>query len=73
MALTSKEAELVIEALKDSKSKLTIAHYRRQLPIKKVKSLLDCEAIGDILYAEIQILQPAKSERLLPTLGIIGD
>lgn len=63
MVLTSIEAELIVEALKESKSKLTIAHYRRQLPVfKKVKSLLDSEAIGDILYAEIQILQPAKSD-----------
>ena len=38
MTLTSIEAEKIVKAVKKSKGKLTVAHYRRELPaFKKVK------------------------------------
>ena len=38
--------------------KIVVAHYRRNLPaFLKVKELLDTNVIGDILFADIQILQ----------------
>lgn len=63
MALTSKEAEIIGEAVKSSRGKLSVAHYRRKLPaFVKVKELIDSNAIGKILVADIQILQPKKSK-----------
>ena len=63
MALTSKEAEIIGEAVKSSRGKLSVAHYRRKLPaFIKVKELIDENAIGKILIADIQILQPKKSK-----------
>ncbi|WP_282179396.1 Gfo/Idh/MocA family protein [Maribacter stanieri] len=63
MALTSKEAEIIGEAVKSSRGKLSVAHYRRKLPaFVKVKELIDSNAIGKILVVDIQILQPKKSK-----------
>ncbi|TDT47352.1 putative dehydrogenase [Maribacter spongiicola] len=63
MALTFKEAETIGEAVKSSRGKLSVAHYRRKLPaFSKVKELIDANAIGKILIADIQILQPKKSK-----------
>lgn len=63
MALTSKEAHKIVAAVKNSKNKLSVAHYRRKLPaFEKVKALLDEKAIGSVLFADIQILQPRNSD-----------
>ncbi|WP_218017720.1 Gfo/Idh/MocA family protein [Formosa haliotis] len=79
MALNALEAKQIVEALKDTKSKLTVAHYRRHLPaFLKVKDLLVKHEIGRVLYADIQILQARKSNlianadefwRLNPTIS----
>lgn len=62
MALTSKEANRIVEAVKVTGRKLTVAHYRRRLPaFVKVKELLMQDAIGKAVFADIQILQPKKS------------
>ncbi|SIQ15203.1 Gfo/Idh/MocA family protein [Maribacter ulvicola] len=62
MALNALEAKEICNAVKNSKSKLTVAHYRRKLPaFLKVKELLDQNAIGKITHADIQILQAKKS------------
>lgn len=61
MALNYAEAEEIVKALKSSSSKLTIAHYRRQLPVfQKIKNLLDSNIIGDVHFADVKILQSAK-------------
>ena len=67
MAMDRCQAETLVKALKSSGVKLTVAHYRRRMPaFVKVKELLDQNAIGDIRFADIQILQPHKS-------GIIAE
>jgi predicted dehydrogenase len=68
MALTSNEAALICEAVDRGQSKLTVAHYRRKLPaFIKVKELLDQGIIGKVLFADIQILQPKKSNIIAQT------
>lgn len=63
MALTSSEAKEIVNAVKSTGSKLTVAHYRRKLPaFEKVKALLDEKAIGSVLFVDIQILQPKNSD-----------
>lgn len=61
MALSAKEADTIVKALQKSKSKLSVAHYRRKLPaFLKVRDLLARQAIGKVRFAEIKILQPSK-------------
>lgn len=63
MALTSIESQEIVDSVKNSTQKLTVAHYRRKLPaFEKVKALLDNKAIGSVLFADIQILQPRNSD-----------
>ncbi|GGG50732.1 oxidoreductase [Croceivirga lutea] len=63
MALTSEEARELVTAVNNSDNKLSVAHYRRKLPaFEKVKALLDNKAIGSVLFADIQILQPKNSD-----------
>ncbi len=58
MALNANEAKQICDVLKNSKGKLTIAHYRRRLPqFLKIKILLDTEEIGEIQSVELQLLQ----------------
>lgn len=62
MALTFREAQRISDAVKRSSSKLTVAHYRRMLPaFRKVKELLVQNAIGKVIFADIQILQSRNS------------
>jgi predicted dehydrogenase len=48
--------------------KLVVAHYRRALPLfMRVKELLDQQAIGDIRFARISLLQPDQSAMIAKT------
>lgn len=68
MTLNADEARQLVSALKSSKSKLTIAHYRRQLPaFLKIKALLDSNAIGNVLFTDLQILQTKQSNIIADT------
>lgn len=68
MALNANEAKLICDALKTSQSKLTVAHYRRQLPMfLKVKQLINNNEIGKIRWADIQLLQPLKTDVIAVT------
>jgi len=50
------------EASIDFKTKLSVAHYRRALPVfNKVKELLAIKAVGDVRFVNLQMLQPDKS------------
>ncbi|SHG15268.1 Predicted dehydrogenase [Salegentibacter echinorum] len=65
MALSYKEAKEIVAAERKYKGKLTIAHYRRQLPaFIKVKALVDSGAIGLIRLVDIQVLQ-SKNLKLI--------
>ena len=68
MTLTSMEANRIVEVVENSHAKLTVAHYRRKLPaFVKVKELLEEGAIGKVIFADIQILQPKKSNIIADT------
>ena len=70
MALSTQEAHEISRAVSSSKGRLTVAHYRRRLPaFLKVKELLEEGGIGNILFADIQILQPRKSDIIAITEG----
>jgi predicted dehydrogenase len=44
--------------------KLVVAHYRREQPrFKKVKQLIDDKAIGEILYARIELSKPPLTKQ----------
>lgn len=61
MTLNSREAEVLVEAVRTSDRKLSVAHYRRKLPaFLKVKELLEKEAIGAVRFADVKILQSEK-------------
>lgn len=55
------EARQMADAVKQSNSKLTVAHYRRAVPMfLHVKKLLDDSAIGDIRTVQIRMWQARK-------------
>ncbi len=61
VALNSLEATDIAKAVKLSSSKLSVAHYRRNLPLFRfVKELLDKETIGDVRMVQINIRQSPK-------------
>ena len=63
MTMNAEEASQLCKAVLTSNCKLTIAHYRRQLPMfLKVKKLIDDGEIGDIRCADIQLLQPVNTD-----------
>ncbi len=67
MTLTAQEAIILQKKVSDVR-KLTVAHYRRELPaFKEVKNLINSGAIGTIRFADIQILQPLKSDVIATT------
>lgn len=48
--------------------KIVVAHYRRELQaFKKVKQLLDNNAIGNVSHAKIEILQPENNDIIAET------
>ncbi|MBE7171187.1 MAG: Gfo/Idh/MocA family oxidoreductase [Williamsia sp.] len=62
MSLTEASCLRMLEAASKYGTKLTVAHYRRALPLfNKVKELLAAGAIGKVLFVKIDILQPAKN------------
>lgn len=79
VTLTAQEAQAMADAVKQYDGKLTVAHYRRALPMfLYIKELIDKQAIGDIRTVQIRMwksLRPdliANSEtnwRVLPELS----
>lgn len=68
MALNANEAKQICDVLRSSNAKLTVAHYRRQLPMfLKVKQLIDDGEIGEVRCADIQLLQPLKTDMITVT------
>lgn len=68
MVLNSYEAETLLNTVKNSNSKVTVAHYRRELPaFIKVKELLTSNVIGKVLSAEINIKQTKNASLIAKT------
>ena len=62
MSLTAASCVNMLEASRKYNTKLTVAHYRRALPLfNKVKELLEAGRIGKVQFVQINILQPAKN------------
>lgn len=61
VVLNASEARQMAEAVDASAGKLTVAHYRRAVPMfLHVKKLLDEQAIGDIRTVQIRMWQSLK-------------
>ncbi|QNK63826.1 Gfo/Idh/MocA family oxidoreductase [Pedobacter sp. PAMC26386] len=66
MAVNAAAGKKMVEAATRSEGKLTIAHYRREQPVfKKIKALLDEQAIGDIKFVTLHYLQPSLTAKEL--------
>lgn len=65
MTLNAASAQVMMEAVEASPTKLCVAHYRRQQPyFKKIKELLENKTIGDVLWVDLRFLQPHRKEML---------
>ncbi len=63
VTLNAAEAQIIAQEVKRSKGKLSVAHYRRSLPMfLYVKELIDTGAIGDIRSAQIRLWQSIQPE-----------
>lgn len=63
LARNGEEAARIARALAGSKAKLSVAHYRRAQPMfRKIRALLDQQAIGAVRLILLRMLQPAGSE-----------
>lgn len=61
MAMNYAECFEMVEAARKANQKLFVAHYRRALPyFLKVKELLENNAIGKILMADVRFFRPAS-------------
>jgi predicted dehydrogenase len=60
---TAGEAQAMADAVKYSKGKLTVAHYRRALPMfLKVKELIDNNTVGDIRTVQIRMWKTTRPD-----------
>ncbi|RZL36821.1 MAG: Gfo/Idh/MocA family oxidoreductase, partial [Pedobacter sp.] len=63
MALNSEAAKRMTAAAKQRNVKLSVAHYRREQPLfLKIKALLAQNAIGDIRFVDLNMLQPKRND-----------
>jgi predicted dehydrogenase len=61
VTLNAAEARQIADAVKKSGAKLTVAHYRRAVPMfLYIKDLLDKQTIGDVRTVQIKMWQSAK-------------
>jgi predicted dehydrogenase len=68
VALTVAECEDIIAAQKLYQKKVTVAHYRRALPLFiKIKELIDEQAIGDIQIIDLKLYQKPGSDKIAKT------
>ncbi len=67
MTLNATEAEELNKIVTENDT-IVVAHYRRKLlPFLKVKELIDLNIIGDIMFADIQILQSNENDIITKT------
>lgn len=65
MSLDTDSCIRMANAARETGTKLTVAHYRRAVPVfKKVKELIDSGAIGRIRFADMHFYQPALDETM---------
>lgn len=68
MAMNASSASKMSEVAERSGTKLTVAHYRRGLPLfRKIKELIENRAIGTIRYVNLEMLQPHQSDLITKT------
>jgi predicted dehydrogenase len=66
MSVNAASCKIMLDAAQFYGGKLTVAHYRREQPLfKKIKALLNAQAIGDVKFITLNYLQPALSEEEL--------
>lgn len=66
MAVHAAAGKKMVEAASLYSGKLTIAHYRRAQPVfKKIKALLDEQAIGIVKFIKLDYLQPSLTKQEL--------
>ncbi len=65
VTLTVNECKELIQVEKQTKQKVTVAHYRRALPLfVKLKELIDSSIIGEIRIIDLKLLQKPNSDRI---------
>lgn len=68
MALTEAECLQMLAVSEQTGVKLTVAHYRRELPLfKKVKELIEEGAIGEVRFINLLMLQGAENSIITQT------
>lgn len=68
MAMNAASAKRMQDVSQKLGVKLSVAHYRRQLPLfKKIKQLLQEGVIGDARFVNLQMLQPDNSAMITKT------
>lgn len=68
VTLNAVEARSLVDIVKRSGAKLTVAHYRRRLSIfLKIKELIDNRIVGDILTVQIRLWQKHKPDMIAKT------
>jgi len=69
MARTYRECQEMISACAEADVPLHVAYYRRTLPhFVKIKELLECGAIGDVRYVQIEL-----NQQLIPDIARTSD
>lgn len=68
VTLNAASCERMIKASEQYGNKVSVAHYRRGLPLfNKVKSLIKEGAVGNVRLTQLKVLQPPKSKIITQT------
>ena len=63
MSVDAASSKRMLDAAQLYDAKLTVSHYRREQPVfRKIKSLIEEKAIGDIKFITLNYFQPALSK-----------
>jgi predicted dehydrogenase len=68
MAIDAAGAERMRKVSEETGMKLTVAHYRREQPLfRKVKELVETNAIGQVRLVLLRLLQPHRTKMVVQT------
>jgi predicted dehydrogenase len=68
VTLNALQSKKMADAVTESNIKLTVAHYRRALPLfLRIKELIDCRAIGEIRTVQIRLWQSPSPDLVAKT------